>query len=184
MMVVLAKSQSAREASLQPAFMSGCLAINQMYLPCLLSERRLLFWRCLFVVGRQVNWDRWEISELGRWERCMTGVKQQGEKVVWVEWGESAPATSHYPESTDMYSPQYGRLSFSLHFMIHIAFLLSFSHFCILPESQGHARPVHATIPGPTDRFSVNPFPPSLSHSPNLGCVRAQRIMFLGRFLV
>ena len=39
-----------------PAFMSGCLTISNMCLPCLLSERRLLFWRCLFVVGREVSW--------------------------------------------------------------------------------------------------------------------------------
>ena len=35
------------------------------------------------------------------------------------------PAMPHYPEFTDRYSPQYGRLSFSLNFMIHAAFLSS-----------------------------------------------------------
>ena len=45
------------------------------------------------------------------------------------------PATPHYPEITDRYSPQYRRLSFSLHFMIHIAFLSSFLHFQILSQS-------------------------------------------------
>ena len=32
------------------------------------------------------------------------------------------PGALHYPEFTDMYSPQNGRLSFSLHFMIHTPF--------------------------------------------------------------
>ena len=68
----------------------------------------------------------------------------------------TTPAASHYPEFTDRYSPQYGRLSFSLHFMIHTAFLLSFPHFHILSQSQGHPRPMHLTILDPTDGFSVS----------------------------
>ena len=52
------------------------------------SERRLLFWRCLFVVGRKMSWERWDSSKLGRWERCMTWVKWQGGKCVSVEWGD------------------------------------------------------------------------------------------------
>ena len=51
----------------------------------------------------------------------------------------TTPATPHYPEFTDRYSTQYGRLSFSLHFMIHTAFLLSFPHFHILSQSHTHA---------------------------------------------
>ena len=93
-------------------------------------------------------------------------------------------AMPHYPEFTDRYSPQYGKLSFSLRFTIHTAFLLSFAHFHILSQSQGRSRPMHATIPDPTDRLLMSLPPPSLSHSPDLGCVGAQRIMFLGRFLV
>ena len=61
-----------------PAFMSGCLIISHVWLPCLLSERTLLFWRCLFVIGREVSWERWE--------RCMTRVKWQGGTGVWMEW--------------------------------------------------------------------------------------------------
>ena len=38
--------------------------------------------------------------------------------------------------------------------------------------------------PLPTERILVALSPPSLSHSPDLGCVGAQRIMFLGRILV
>ena len=34
-------------------------------------------------------------------------------------------AMLHYPEFTDRYSPRYGRLSFSLNFMIQAAFLPS-----------------------------------------------------------
>ena len=75
MPIASAKSQSTRGASRQPAFMSGYLTISHTCLSCLLSGRRLLFWRCLFVVGRKVSWKRWESSELGRWKRRMTGVK-------------------------------------------------------------------------------------------------------------
>ena len=66
MLIASAKSRSVREAGHQPAFMSGCLTISHTCLPCLPSERTLLFWRYLFVVGREVSWERWESSELGR----------------------------------------------------------------------------------------------------------------------
>ena len=95
----------------------------------------------------------------------------------------TTPATPHYPEFTDRYSPQYGRLSFSLHFMIHTPFYFP-SPTSTSSQPQGCPRPMHTTIPDPTDRFSMGLLPPSLSHSPDLGCVGAQRIMFLGRFLV
>ena len=68
----------ARGASHQPAFMSGCLTISHTCVPCLPSERMLLSWWNLFVVGREVSWQRWESSELGRWEMCMSGVRWQG----------------------------------------------------------------------------------------------------------
>ena len=29
----------------------------------------LLFWSALFVGGREVRWERWEGSEVERWER-------------------------------------------------------------------------------------------------------------------
>ena len=76
MLIASAKSQSLRGASHQPAFMSGHLTIADTCLPCLLIVGEgCYFWRYLFVVGREVSWERWESSELGRWERCMTGVK-------------------------------------------------------------------------------------------------------------
>ena len=92
------------------------------------------------------------------------------------------PATPHSPEFTDRYFAQYVRLSFSLHFMIHTAFLFSFPCFHIL--FQGLSRPTHATIPDPTDIIFVSLTPPSLSHSLDLGFVEAQWIMFMGRFIV
>ena len=85
MLIVLAKSWSARGGSHQPAFMSGCLTVSHTCLPSLLSERTLLFWRDLFLVGREVSWERWENHELGRQERCVTGVRWQvgkGEGIV------------------------------------------------------------------------------------------------------
>ena len=51
-----------------------------------------LFWSDLFVVGRVVNWKRWESSELGRWERCMRVVRLQvgkGGKVVRWQTGKA-----------------------------------------------------------------------------------------------
>ena len=33
------------------------------------DQRTLLFWSYLFVVGKEVGWERWESSELGRWVR-------------------------------------------------------------------------------------------------------------------
>ena len=75
MLIASAKSRSTRGASHQSALTGGCLTVSHMCFHCQPSERRLLYWRCLFVVGREVSWERWESSELGRWERCMTGVK-------------------------------------------------------------------------------------------------------------
>ena len=60
MVVASAKSRSARGASHHLAFMSGCLTISHTCLP---SERKLRFWRYLFVIGREVS------SELGTWEK-------------------------------------------------------------------------------------------------------------------
>ena len=82
MLIASAKSQSTRGASHQPAFMSGCLTISHTCLPCLPSERTWLCQRCLLVVGREVSWERWESSELGRWERCVSGVGRQCGKGV------------------------------------------------------------------------------------------------------
>ena len=82
MLIALAKSRSARGASHQPAFMSGCLTISHTCLPCLPSERMLLYWRFLLVVGREVSSEKWESSELGRWERCVSRVGWQGGKGV------------------------------------------------------------------------------------------------------
>ena len=41
----------------------------------------------------------------------------------------------------------------------------------------------YATIPDFTEKNLMALFPPSHSHSPDLGCVGAQRIKFLDRFL-
>ena len=62
------KSRSARGASHQPAFMNSYLTISHACLACLSSGGTLLFWSDLFVVGRVVTWERWESTELGRWE--------------------------------------------------------------------------------------------------------------------
>ena len=43
MLIVSAKSRSARGASHQPAFMSGCLTISRTCLPCLPGKRTLLY---------------------------------------------------------------------------------------------------------------------------------------------
>ena len=82
MLIVSTKFRSARGASHQRAFMSGCLTISHACLPCLPSERTLLFWRDLCIIGREVSWERWESIELGRWERYMTGMRWQGGKSV------------------------------------------------------------------------------------------------------
>ena len=68
MLIASAKPRSTGEASHQTAFMSGCLTIGHTCLSCLPSDRKLVFWRCLFAVGRDVSWE--------------------GGKGVWGEWGE------------------------------------------------------------------------------------------------
>ena len=84
---------STRGAFHQPAFMSSCLTISLMCLPCLPSGRTLLFLSDLFVVGRVVSWERQESSELERWERCMRVVRWQvgkGGRVVRWQGGRFA----------------------------------------------------------------------------------------------
>ena len=63
------KSWNVRGASHQPAFMTSCLTVSHTCLPCLPSERKLLFLRDLFVIWRVANWEMWEISELGSRDR-------------------------------------------------------------------------------------------------------------------
>ena len=77
MLIASAKSQSVRGASHQPVFMSGCLTISHTCLPCLLSlvKEGRYFGGVYLSFRGEVSWERWESSELGRWERCMTGVK-------------------------------------------------------------------------------------------------------------
>ena len=69
--------------------MNSCLTISHTCLPCLPSGGTLLFWSDLFVVGRVVSWERWELwegmgkgggSELERWKRCVRVVRWQGGK--------------------------------------------------------------------------------------------------------
>ena len=93
-------------------------------------------------------------------------------------------AIPHYLEFTNRHSTRSGTLSFSLHFMIHSAFLIFLLHSRILSQSHDRSRSMHATISEPTDRILVSLPQPFLSHSSDLDCVRAQRVMFLGRFLV
>ena len=57
-----------RGASHQPAFMVSYLTIRHTCFPCLPSSTTL-FWSDLLVAGKVVSWERWEGSELGRWER-------------------------------------------------------------------------------------------------------------------
>ena len=80
MLIASAKSRSASEASHHPAFISGFLTISRTCLPRPPGERTLPFWRHLFVFGREMSWERWESSELGRWERYIGGVRWQGGK--------------------------------------------------------------------------------------------------------
>ena len=98
------------------------------------------------------------------------------------------PATPHYPVFTDRYSPQYGMLTFLLHFMTN-TFFSTFLPLSppLLPPRYWIIQPVQSRAryhPWLLTQISVIPPPSSLSHSPDLGCVGAQRIMFLGRFLV
>ena len=68
------KSRSARRASHQPAFMNNYLTIRYMCLPSLPSERMLLFWSDLFVVGRLVSWEGWKSTELGSTSNLFTNI--------------------------------------------------------------------------------------------------------------
>ena len=97
----------------------------------------------------------------------------------------TTPATPEDPEFTDRYSPQYGILFFSFHFMTN-TFFATFLHPTTSTSFLNHtANPIcDATILDLTGKISVAPLLPSLSHSPDLDCVGFQKIMFLGRFLV
>ena len=74
-------------------------------------------------------------------------------------------------------------LSFSLLFITHTFSQLSLHHFHLVSQSNSQSNHMSATIPDPTNKVLGAPLPPSPSHSPELGCAGAQRIMFLGRFL-
>ena len=88
------------------------------------------------------------------------------------------PPTPHYPVFTDRYSPQYSMLTFLLHVMTN-TFLSTFLPFSP-PPSASTLFLNHTAGP----KILRIPPPYSLSHSPNLGCVGAQGITFLARFLV
>ena len=49
--------------------MNSYLTISHMCLPCLPSGGMLLFWSDLFVVERVVSWEKWDSTELGRWDK-------------------------------------------------------------------------------------------------------------------
>ena len=93
-------------------------------------------------------------------------------------------ATPHYPVFTDSHSPLYGMLVFLLHFMTNTFFstFLSLSPPC----SASTLLLNHTTGPIPwlLTQILVIPPPSSFSCLPDLGWGRAQRIMFLSRFLV
>ena len=72
-LIASAKSQSARGASHQSAFMSGCLTISDMFLPFLPSI--YVFEGIYLSLG-----ERWA-GKGGRVLSC------EGVKGVWVEWG-------------------------------------------------------------------------------------------------
>ena len=55
LLIASAKSQGVRRASYQPAFMSGRLTISHTCLPCLPSERTLLFCNDLSVLAKDVS---------------------------------------------------------------------------------------------------------------------------------
>ena len=100
------------------------------------------------------------------------------------------PATSHYPIFTDRHSLQYGMLTILLHFITN-TFFLTFLPLSPPPSAStlflNHtASPIPCTPPSLnplTKKTLVIPPPSSPSHSPDLGCVGAQRIILLGRFL-
>ena len=104
--------------------------------------------------------------------------------VPWQLSFATIPATPHYPEFTDRYSPQNDRLLFPLQFMTNGFFQLSSPHFYLVSQSHGQSNLVYSTIPDPNDKILLSQTPSFFSHSPDLGCVGAQRIMFLGRILV
>ena len=99
--------------------------------------------------------------------------------------------TPHYLVFTDRHSQQYGMLTFLLHFMTN-TFFSTFLPLSSPPSAStlflNHkASLVPCTPPSLTPLTKNNfsdPTPISPSHSPDLGCVGAKRIMFLGRFLV
>ena len=81
------------------------------------------------------------------------------------------PATPHYPEFTDRYCPQYGRLSFSLHFTTNTLF---FDLPSPTSKSFLNTWPAQSCVrhhPWPHWQNHSGPIPPpSLSHSLDLGC--------------
>ena len=100
-------------------------------------------------------------------------------------------ATSYYPVFTDRHSLLYGMLTFLLHFMTN-TFFSTFLPLSPPPSAStlflNHTvSPIQCTPPSlnPLTKKSLVITPPSSpSHSPDLGCVGAQTIMLLGRFLV
>ena len=100
-------------------------------------------------------------------------------------------ATPHYLLLTDKHSPQYGMFMFLLHFMTNTFFwtfvTLSPPRSTSMLLLNHTASPIPCLPPSLT-LLTKNNFSDSTfvfpSYSPDLGCVEAQRKMFLGRFLV
>ena len=98
MVIALAKSRRAREASHQTAYMGSCLTISHTCLPCLPSGRTL-FCSDLLVAGKVVRWERWDGSELGspeRWEGSELG--------RWERWEDSRVARLERLEDSEVAS--------------------------------------------------------------------------------
>ena len=88
MLFASAKSQSAREASHQPAFMSNCLTISHTVLP-LLPSGRTVFWSDLESLGRWkggrvVSWEGGKDGRAVSWEGGKDGraVRWQGKRFL------------------------------------------------------------------------------------------------------
>ena len=104
-LIASAKFWSARGSSCQPAFKSSSLTISHTCLPCLLGGRTLLFWSDLLVFWRVVSRERWESSQLARWEKCMSVVRWKGGKggrIMSKRWESSELARRKRWESNEV----------------------------------------------------------------------------------
>ena len=103
---------------------------------------------------------------------------------------EPIPATPQYPVFTDRYSPQYGLLTLLLHFMTNAFFSWHSYPFPLLPPPPPHfsiIQPVQSRAryhPWLLWQYFSDPTPIFPQPFTWFRLYQAQRIMFLGRFLV